>query len=71
MTADELVQVLEVERAQLRPGRHMTPPALDDRPETCAGRLAAVTNGAYGVDFPRARKMRRRAYDRAREAAGS
>ena len=77
MTPDQLVQALEAERARIRPGRHMTPPAFDDRPQTAAERLAVVTNAAQSYDWEPARKnrrryydrMRRRAYERARQAA--
>lgn len=79
MTPADLVQALELERVQHRPGRHMAPLAYDDRPQTAAERLAAVAAAASDYDSEAARKNRARyhrrqrrmlAVDRARRAAG-
>ncbi|GAB3750176.1 hypothetical protein [Microlunatus parietis] len=79
MTPADLVQALELERVQHRPGRHMAPVAYDDRPQTAAERLAAVVAASRLYDWEPARKNRARyhrrqrrllAVERARQAAG-
>lgn len=69
MTADELIRALELERAQpISPSPLGL--GLSDSPEVCAARLAEAERASYGVATPKMVRARRRAYERAREAAG-
>lgn len=46
MSADEVVQALELERARVRPGRHAGPGPASDTAQLCAARLAELARAS-------------------------
>lgn len=70
MTPAEKVHMLEVERAMVRAGRHAGPSSESDTAQMCAARLAELGRASAGFETTKARRTKRRAFQRARKAAG-